>query len=287
MGVTKHQPPALASSGGKTGSSAQKKVPLSIEFIKVVQQNFMSGKPFIVCPHCKDIGTVFLSVDTNPKYDPPGPIFHCKECRKQYAHMGILEALIVAAAEASAIDAEMETEHEEPHLTTMTSNNNNNNHHHTPHTPTPTAPNTNHSSWGDQMEQLSAINLEEYNTQQYDYLHPKTPDFVHDIYKHIEKNNKMVAQLAATIAKNTKLLKENMTLTMELQKAYSQIDTTDQPTGSIASKYAPLPKATITLKDSPIKSYAAVTAKGKSPRPLPKKSAIAAAARHLTETPTN
>ncbi|KAI7860164.1 hypothetical protein BDC45DRAFT_530597 [Circinella umbellata] len=149
MGVTKHQPPAPASSGGKPGSSAQKKVPLSADFIKVVQQNFMSGKPFIVCPHCKDIGTVFLSADTNPKYDPPGPIFHCKECRKQYAHMGILEALTITAAEASAmgvkpkakigqpagttkknkkrvqidLDSEMKTERVKPQLSTNTNNN--------------------------------------------------------------------------------------------------------------------------------------------------------------------
>ncbi|KAI7851097.1 hypothetical protein BDC45DRAFT_572183 [Circinella umbellata] len=61
IGVTKHQPPAPASSGGKPGSN------------------------------------------TDPKYDPSRSIFHCKECRKQYAYMGILEAMTVAAIEASAI----------------------------------------------------------------------------------------------------------------------------------------------------------------------------------------
>ena len=117
----------------------------------------------------------------------------------------------------------METEHGELQLTTMTSNNNDNSHNSEPNTPTPTSSVTNHPTWADQMEQLQAINLKEYNTQQYDYLHSKTPNFVHDIYKHIDKNNKMVAQLAATVAENTNLLKENMKLTMELQKAYSQI----------------------------------------------------------------
>ncbi|KAI9494776.1 hypothetical protein BDB00DRAFT_871054 [Zychaea mexicana] len=113
---------------------------------------------------------------------------------------------------------------------------------------------TNQQSWADQMEQLS-VPQEEYDTNRYDHLHPNTPEFVRDLHKRMDETNKMVAQLAEALAENTKLVRENMNLAQELQAAKNQIaqlqqhqqhllriltkeDSTDKPTGSIASKYA-------------------------------------------------
>ena len=329
MGVTKYQPTLPASSsGGKPGSSTQKKVPLSADFIKIVQQNFMSGKPFIVCPTCKDIGTINLSADTNPKYDPPGPIFHCKECRKQYAHMGILEAITIADAEASAIGAKpkakitqllgknqktkktltinqssnMETEHEDKQQLEINNNIHNSNNNNI----TTNLTNTNNQSWADQMDQLS-FNPEDYDTNHYDHLHPRTPEFVRDLHKRMDETNKMVAKLAEAVAENTKLVRDSMKLAMELQAAKNEInqlrqnqhqqtqsdlatnlEQTGNTTGSSASKYAPMTSTPTKPKTAPDNSYASAVAKVKTTtKTPPKKRAIVAAARHLSEVPTN
>ncbi|KAG2220506.1 hypothetical protein INT45_000917 [Circinella minor] len=226
--------------------------------------------------------------------------------------MGILKTLTVTTAEASDMgvkldakiaqppgatkknkkptqidfDSELETEHEKPQLST---NNNNNN---TYNVPTTTQIATRQQSWGDPMEQLSSVNLEKYDTNYYDHLHPRTLEFVHDIYKRIDATNKVVVQLAATVAENIKLAKENMKLTIELQTAninssvsLSRVQTSLQ-SESLQNMHHHQQQQ-LHSKIHQQKATQLQQPRVNHPDLSQKKRAIATAARHLTETPAN
>ncbi|KAI9491382.1 hypothetical protein BDB00DRAFT_913528 [Zychaea mexicana] len=278
---------AVTSTIGKKGAAPYKQ-PLNPEFIKTVEQNFATGKPYIVCPNtqCKDFGTINMSADLNTAFDPPAPTFHCMQCRKKFTNSIMLEPLTVAALEAAA--TEMETEHEE-HIDLPV--------------PQQQQQQFDENNWAEHIERLATETARE-DSDQYDHLHPNMPQYVMDIHKRIDKTNKVVAQLAEALAKNSKLIKENATLTQELQAARAEIAKLQQqhqpqqkehaaitssedpaPQGSQASKYAPgteKPSSPPASKTTP--SYAKVAAKGVR---APKKRAVAAAARHLTEVPAN